>query len=80
MAEEKSFKFDEAAFKAKVASFDKLRDTLAGKSSVNPYIWYRDNVQAKVTAYAKGDRSKELYDSLMAVKELTLPEVPKAEK
>lgn len=70
MAEQTKFTFNEEIIKAKIASLTKSRDDQAGKAGVNPFIWYRDNVASKVAAYEKGDRSKEVYDAIMSVKEL----------
>lgn len=77
---EQTFKFNEDVVKAKFDALAKSRDEHAGKTTVNPFIWYRDNVASKKLAFDKGDRTKELYDAILATKEFTGPAVVKTEK
>lgn len=78
---EQTFKFNEDIVKAKFAALAKSRDDQAGKTgNGNPFIWYRDNVASKKLAFDKGDRTKELYDAILATKEFTGPAVVKTEK
>lgn len=70
---EEPYKFDDKRFTDKLAELIKSRDAAAGKEGVNTYIWYRDNVQMKEKAYKDGDRSKTLYETLMAVTPFALP-------
>lgn len=62
-----TFKFDEAAFKARVKELEDLRYTVAGKRNYNPFIWFNEKVQPCVDEFKEGKRTEELYKKLMAV-------------
>ena len=84
MADAPQFKFDESAFKDKLVRLTQLKADESGKPNKNPYLWFGKTVQPLIDRYQiKGERSKELYDALMAVKEvvpLINPNVPEAKK
>lgn len=64
----KPYVFDTAKFEAKIAEFNKATDEVAGKPNYNPYMYLTKNgVTEAVRQYKLGNRSKEVFDTVMRV-------------
>jgi hypothetical protein len=78
MAEPSAFKFDEAKFTGKIEKQILFLQTFAGKPLHNPFPSI-EKAKAMLATYNAGDRSKELYESAMALAE-TAPVICKQQE
>lgn len=70
----KPFVFDEKSFTEKKVKLTQLVDSESGKPNKNPHLWFVKHVQPLINRYVKGERSQELHNSFMAIKE-TIPPI-----
>lgn len=64
----KPYVFDTVKFEAKIAEFNEATDKVAGKPNYNPYMYLTKNgVTEAVRQYKLGNRSKEVFDTVMRV-------------
>lgn len=68
-----TFKFSEQLWNEKLAKLAKLKDDFAGKPGHNPFTWWATTVSPLLGKFNLGDRSKELYNSFMSIKEEVPP-------
>jgi len=68
MPDEKSFTFDANKVQEHLNQIKVEQLKFAGKHNYNPYLWLNKNVLPLEERFNKGERSKELFDAMLAIK------------
>ena len=65
--EEKAAPINWDAAELRIKKVEEFQNQYAGKTGFNPFLWLKDNVWQLKARFESGERTPELYNSIMAI-------------